>query len=91
MMHHRRNSMPTLPAELQPVVDAGVDSPPRLIDARTNTEYVLLRADAYDRVRSLVEVLSLTKSEQAALLRRAGNRAGWDDPEMAVYDNFRVQ
>ena len=83
--------MPTLPPELQPVIDASAGSPPRLIDERTNTEYVLLRADAYDRVSSLVETLSLTKMEQVAFLRRAGERAGWDDPEMQSYDNYQAK
>ena len=81
--------MPTLPIELQSMVDAGADSPPRLVDERTNTEYVLVRAETYDRVRTLFESLPTGRSEQTAILRMAGDRAGWDDPEMGVYDNFR--
>jgi hypothetical protein len=83
--------MPTLPPELQRSLDESPDIPVRLVDERTNAEYVLLRAEVYQRVRALFEEVPVTVSEQAALLRAAGTRAGWDDPEMDVYDNFRSE
>jgi hypothetical protein len=81
--------MPTLPPELRQALDEHPDAPVRLVDERTNTEYVLLNAAVYERVRALFEEVPLTVPEQVALLRAAGDRAGWDDPEMDVYDNFR--
>ena len=83
--------MPTLPVELQEIVDANAESPPRLLDPRTNMEYVLLRAEAYERVRFLFESLEDSTADRAALLQLAGQRAGWEDPEMAVYDNYQAE
>jgi hypothetical protein len=81
--------MPILPPELQKALDERADAPVRLVDERTSKEYVLVSAEVYDRVRALFEEVPLTIPEQAALLRAAGERAGWDDPEMDVYDSFR--
>lgn len=62
--------------------------PLRLLDAETNQSYVLLPSESYDRFKSLFEDDPLTIDEQRELLRRAGERAGWDDPEMDVYNDM---
>jgi hypothetical protein len=60
--------------------------PPRAIDPVTRRIYVLISEDLYERLQDLLVPDRLTRSEQQALLRIAGKRAGWDDPEMDVYD-----
>jgi hypothetical protein len=51
------------------------------------TECVLMRKDVFDRIRAIGdEPLSL--DEQRYLLREIGNMAGWNDPEMDVYDEL---
>ncbi len=37
-------------------------------------------------MQALLAPERLPRSEQLALLRAAGLRAGWDDPEMEIYD-----
>lgn len=59
---------------------------PRVIDPQTNKTYVLVSEEAYERMQALLAPERLPKSEQQALLRAAGLRAGWDDPEMEIYD-----
>jgi hypothetical protein len=49
-------------------------------------ECVVLRADMYDRVRSMLEGGPPTLEEQRYMLHEIGNMAGWNDPEMDVYD-----
>jgi hypothetical protein len=44
-------------------------------DPETDTAYVLVRADIYERLRAVVDGIS--------------RRAGWDDPEMDVFDRYR--
>jgi hypothetical protein len=61
-------------------------NPPRAIDPLTRKTYVLVSEDLYQRFQDLLVPERLTRPEQAALLRAAGKRAGWDDPEMDVYD-----
>ena len=46
--------------------------PPRVIDPQTKKTYILVSEEAYERMQ--------------ALLHAAGLRAGWDDPEMEIYD-----
>lgn len=54
------------------------------------TECVLVRSDVYlDRTSSAKDADGPLSSDQRLfLLREAGQRAGWEDPEMAVYDDL---
>jgi hypothetical protein len=59
---------------------------PCVIDPETKTRYVLVKQEVYERLEALLVPDRLTLPEQQAALRAAGLRAGWDDPEMDVYD-----
>jgi hypothetical protein len=59
---------------------------PRLIDPVTRKKYVLVSEDVYERIQGLLVPGRLTRAKQQALLHAAARRAGWDDPEMDVYD-----
>ena len=81
--------MITLPKELQNAVRTSEDQPIRLSDPETNSEYVLLAADLYDEIQELFDERStLTQDEKRALMLQAGLRAGWDDPDMDVYNDL---
>ena len=47
---------------------------------------MLVTEELYERMQELLVPERLTMAEQQAILRDAGKRAGWDDPEMDVYD-----
>jgi hypothetical protein len=59
---------------------------PRVIDPQTKRIYVLVSEEAYEHMQALLAPERLPRVEQQALLRAAGLRAGWDDPEMEIYD-----
>jgi hypothetical protein len=59
---------------------------PRVIDPQTQRIYVLVSEDTYERLQALLAPERVPLTEQRALLHAAGLRAGWDDPEMDVYD-----
>ena len=81
--------MLALPKDIQEAVRTSEDQPVRLTDPETNSEYVLVPADLYDQIRELFyEHSTLTRDEKRALMRVAGLRAGWDDPEMDVYNDL---
>lgn len=81
--------MITLPKDIQEAVRTSEEQPIRLTDPETNSEYVLLPAEIYDQARELFyEHSTLTQAEKRALMVRAGLRAGWDDPEMDVYNDL---
>jgi len=60
--------------------------PPRALDPLTRRTWVLVSEDVYERIQHLLVPERLTGAEQQAILRAAGKRAGWDDPEMDVCD-----
>jgi hypothetical protein len=64
---------------------------PRVIDPETRTRYVLVREDVYERLEALLVPDRLPHNEQQAVLHAAGLRAGWNDPEMDVYDREEPQ
>lgn len=55
-----------------------------------NVEVVVLRADLYDRIRGAIyDDSPLSDEERLLLIQQAGQRAGWDDPELDVYEQYR--
>jgi hypothetical protein len=73
-----------LTLQLQQALDAGLE--PRLIDPRTNTAYVLVRADVYEHLRSLLaEDEGLDMRQVALLVERAMREDDANDPTLAVY------
>jgi hypothetical protein len=46
--------------------------PVRARDPKTNETFILVRADVYERMRAFIDGYA--------------RRAGWDDPEMDIYD-----
>jgi hypothetical protein len=81
--------MLTIPKELQQAVRASHGRPLRLTDPETHTEYVLLHAEMYDQLHGLLsDDTPVTPDERRAVLLQAGWRAGWDDPEMDIYNDL---
>jgi hypothetical protein len=61
----------------------------RVTDSETQMDYVLIRADVFDGVRVLVDDRPLSQEEKLAAIKAAGLRAGWDDPALDVYEQYR--
>ena len=81
--------MLNIPKELQQAVRDAHGHPVRLTDPETKAEYVLLQAEMYDQIHGLLhDGTPLTANEKRAVLIKAGLRAGWDDPEMDVYNEL---
>lgn len=80
--------MIAMPKELHDAV-CSQEEPVRLTDPETATEYVVVRADLFDRLKGFVFTDEpLSADERQALLVRAGLRAGWDDPAMDIYNDL---
>ena len=78
-----------LTAEQRQEVRQANGEAPRAIDPDTKQEYVLIRAELYERMKTLFyDAGDWTPDEQLSLLAESGKRAGWDDPAMDVYDNY---
>lgn len=66
----------------------GSEAPLRVSDPSQSEQFVLVRADVYERFKSLFESDPVTGQERAFHLQEFGKRAGWDDPAMDVYDDL---
>ena len=62
---------------------------PVILDPETKQSYVLVRKEIIDRIEGLLyDDSEWPSDEQLRLLAESGTRAGWDAPEMDVYDNY---
>ncbi len=62
--------------------------PVRLTDPETNQEYVLLRAEVYDRLKSLLYDDSDFNAAIGYPLADEVMKDDWDDPKMAEYNRY---
>jgi hypothetical protein len=70
---------PTLTDDQRRAVDASAGEPVRLIDPATNRAFVLLSAEAYDRVAALAyDATPWTDDEMDALAAEGADLLGWD-------------
>jgi hypothetical protein len=56
-------------------------------DPQTGEEYVLVRRDAYDRIRDLFDDTALSKREVAILVDRAMREYDEGDPSLPLYQS----
>jgi len=63
-------------------------SPVVVSDPSHCARYVLVRTEDYERFKSLFEEDPVSSQERAMHLQQFGRRAGWDDPEMNIYDDL---
>ena len=82
--------MIALSKEIRKAVQESEDNLARLIDPETDKEYVVLPVETFELMRKGVyyDDGPITEEEQTALLIEFGLRAGWDDPEMDVYNDL---
>lgn len=80
--------MLTLTKDQQQAVRNAGRSPVRVNNPETHSEYVIVPAEVFDQLIERDNQPTLTRAEQLGLLAAAGRRAGWDDPEMDVYDEL---
>jgi hypothetical protein len=63
-----------LTLQQQKVLDSQEDNPPRVIDPRTNTSYILLREADYESIRELLQDERRQQAIHAVALRNAAGR-----------------
>ena len=81
--------MPLLTDEQrQALRDSNDQGPVTVVDPQTKVNYVLLRADLYDRCRLLLSDEPFKVNEAYPLMDDVAGREGWLDPEMDAYDKL---
>jgi hypothetical protein len=64
--------------------------PFRFVDPQLGQEFVVVRADVFDRVKILFDDSDLDPSEVLPLMWQT-MKDDWEDPSMDVYDNYPGQ
>lgn len=59
-----------------------------LVDGSSNARYVLVPADQFDRIKALVGAEDFTLEDTYCAQSEALAQAGWDDPELDVYNDY---
>lgn len=78
-----------LTPELQQALDQQQGLPVRVVDPRNQQEYVVMRAEFYDRMMATLDLGEPSAEEKTAMLQRFAKTAGWDDPGDAVFDELK--
>jgi hypothetical protein len=64
--------------------------PVHVIEPESQLECVVVRADVYKHFEQLLfDDTRLSEDERLFIIREAGRRADWDDPELDVYEQYR--
>jgi hypothetical protein len=79
--------MPMISPELKKVIGESGDSPILLTDPETNSAYILLRAEVYERMRVLCEEFDVR--EMYPMMNELAAREGWDDPTLDIYNEYQ--
>lgn len=69
------------------LAEAGVISA-NVIDPRTKKNYVLLSADAFERLNAIASGPDYDLSDTYRAQFDSAMRAGWDDPRMDEYNDY---
>lgn len=79
---------PKLTPEMREALLLKGNGPVTVEDDQTHLRYVLLPLDFYQRVRIIFGDESFDVADTYAAQSAVAGAAGWDDPEMAVYDDY---
>jgi hypothetical protein len=75
--------------DLRQAIEAG-GTPVYLVDTDSNARYVLLGAEQFEKVKALFgeDGENFDPSIMYPLIEQSFGKAGWDDPEMDVYNDY---
>jgi hypothetical protein len=77
-----------LSAEQRQVLAAHPGEPIELVDETTHARFVLLPAEQFERVKALLTNDEFDVRETYAAQSAALAAAGWDDPELDIYNDY---
>jgi len=78
----------SLSAQQRQALAAHPGEPVELIDEVSSARYVLLPAEQFDRIKALLTSDEFDVRETYAAQSTALAAAGWDDPELDIYNDY---
>lgn len=79
---------PELTEQQQQAIKAHPDAPMVLMDPSTQSRYVLIPAETYERLKALLTEDEFQIEEAYPLMDEVAARDGWNDPALDVYSQF---
>ena len=79
---------PKLSDEQRQAIEEHQGEPVYVVDTVKQTQYVLIPAEAYQRMRALFESDTFDIRETYVAQEQALGKAGWDDPAMDAYNDY---
>jgi hypothetical protein len=79
--------MTTITPEIRHAIEQAGERPVELTDPETNSVYVILRAEVFQRMRLLRDDFDI--SEVYPMMNQVAAREGWDDPSMDIYNEYQ--
>jgi hypothetical protein len=80
---------PRLSDDLRKAIEEHGGEPVYIVDAQTNASYVVIRAEQYESLAALLaDGGNFDPREMYPLIARSAASAGWNDPEMDVYNDY---
>lgn len=77
--------------EMREALQRRVGYPIAVEDQQTHLQYVLLPLHLYQQFQSVFADAEFDVNDASAAQSLAAGAAGWDDPEMSIYDAHRPQ
>ncbi len=78
----------SLSVEQQQALAKSPGEPLEVVDEASQTRYILLREDQFARVRALLAGDDFDVRDTYAAQTSALSAAGWDDPDLDIYNNY---
>jgi len=79
----------TMTPELRAAIEQAGTEPARLVDPETQTAYILMREEEYDRIRTThAPSGEATPEAMYPFIDEAFGLSGWDDPKMDDYNDY---
>jgi hypothetical protein len=74
--------------ELRQAIAAHPGEPIELVDDKSHDQYVVLPLKTFERIKALVATDEFDVRETYAAQDAALGAAGWDDPELDIYNEY---
>jgi hypothetical protein len=79
--------MTIITQEIRQAIGQAGEQPVQLTDPETNSVYIIVRADVYDRMRALCDDFDIR--DAYPLMDQVAALEGWDDPSMNIYNEYQ--
>ncbi len=78
----------SIPSEIRKALADHPGELVELVDEATSARFVLLPAEQFDRIKALLTTDEFDVSETYAAQSVALAAAGWDDPDLDIYNDY---